>query len=175
MLSLFRQFSACSCGILLAISYTQTCAESGMRASLNSAPHGAHDEMIAYVPRQLAETPPVALAKINIAVYRAKQLTEQQLCAGKWTPRGTLLYQQGPEAAGPRPYSNNDSGNRNSWYFQTFRHPQELVCPDITRAEYFLEMSRHLPEWISVRPAGQTTTFRLGQVFTEGQHSLAAR
>ncbi len=173
MVSLFRQFSACSCGILLAISYTQARAESGMDAPLNTTSRWSHDEVIAYVPRQLAETSPVALAKINIAVYRAKQLTEQQLCAGKWTPRGTLLYQQGPEATAPRSHSSNS--NRGSWYFQTFRNPETLVCPDITRAEYFLEMSRHLPEWISVRPAGQTTTFRLGQVFTEGQHSLAAR
>jgi len=114
------------------------------------------------VPRQQAETPSAALAKINIALYRAKQLTEERLCAGKWTPRGALLYQQGSEAAG-------------TWFFESFRTPDTLICTGITRTEYFMEMSRHLPGWISVRPAGETSTFRLGQAFTKGQHSLATR
>ena len=162
MVSLFRQFSAWSCGILLAVCYTQACAESGAGALSDSGSRWSYDEVTANVPRQQAEIPSVALAKINIALYRAKQLTEERLCTGKWTSRGTLLYRQGSEAA-------------DTWFFQFIRSPEALVCPDVTRAEYFMEMSRHLPAWISVRPAGQATTFRLGQVFTDGQHSLVAR
>jgi len=168
MVSLFRQFSVWSCGVLLVFSNTSACAESNPDIFLSSDARWSHDEIVAYVPRQLAETPAVALAKINIAVYNAKQLTEQQLCVGKWTPRGTLLYRQGP-----RPYDNK--GNNGVWFIQTFRSPENLICSDVTRAEYFMEMSRHLPEWVSVRPAGQTITFRLGQIFREGQQPLAAR
>lgn len=133
----------------------------------------SYDEVVAQVPRQQAEVPSVALAQINIALYRAKQLTEARLCTGKWTPRGTLLSRQGPETAGTP--SNENRGGNEPWYFQSLRHPETLVCPNVTRAEYFLEMSRHLPTWVSVRPAGYETTFRLGQAFTDGQHSLATR
>ncbi|TCK19187.1 hypothetical protein DFR30_2484 [Thiogranum longum] len=148
-------------------------AESSLPNFTNSDGRLAHDEVIAHIPRHLAETPSVALAKFNIVLYRAKHLTEQRLCEGKWTPRGALLYQYIPGEADTRPHT---SGNKpGSWLVQTFRSPVNLACPDTTRAEYFLEMSRHLPAWISVRPAGQITVFRLGQAFTGGQHPLAAR
>ena len=173
MVSLFRQFSAGSCGLLLAISCAGVSAESVPGFYTGNDGRWSHDEVIARVPRQLAETPSVALARLNIAVYRAKHLTEQRLCEGKWTSSGTLLYQYTSTETGPRsPESAND---RDTWLVQTFRNPVQLACPDVTRAEYFLEMSRHLPDWISVRPAGQTTAFRLGQVFTAGQHPLAVR
>jgi len=173
MVSLFRQFSAGSCGLLLAASCAGVFAESSPGYYTDNDGRWSHDEVIAHVPRELAETPSVALAKLNIAVYRAKHLTEQRLCAGKWTPSGTLLYQYTPGETGFR--SQESKNDRDTWLVQTFRNPVQLACPDITRAEYFLEMSRHLPDWISVRPAGQTTAFRLGQVFTAGQHPLAIR
>jgi hypothetical protein len=173
MVSLFRQFSVWSCGILLASYGLQVCAESGPGFSYESDVNRAYDEVIAYVPHQQAETPAVALAKINIALYRARQVTEERLCNGKWTPRGILQYQQGPETAAT--LAGEQTHNNKSWFFQSFRNPGTLVCPNITRAEYFMEMSRHLPAWISVRPAGQATIFRLGQAFIDGQHSLAVR
>ncbi len=132
----------------------------------------SYDEVVARVPRRQAEIPSVALAQINIALYRARQLTEARLCSGKWTPRGTLQYRRGPEAESSRA---NKTPDNNAWYFQSLRHPVTLVCPNVTRAEYFMEMSRHLPAWVSVRPAGYETAFRLGQAFTDGQHSLATR
>jgi hypothetical protein len=162
MVSLFRHISVWSCGILLTAIYSHAFAESGLNGLPDSASRSSYDEVIAYVPHQQAESPSVALAKVNIALYRAKQLTEERLCSGKWTPRGTLLYQQGSEASG-------------AWFFESLRTPNVLICTGITRTEYFTEMSRHLPDWISVRPAGQTSTFRLGQAFTKGQHSLAIR
>lgn len=162
MLSLFRQFSAWPCGVLLAACYTQACAEPDLDVHADYNARTSYDEVTAIVPRQQAEIPSVALAKINISLYRAKQLVEGQLCAGNWTPRGTLLYRQDSQAA-------------DAWLFQTLRSPEALACPNVTRAEYFMEMSRHLPSWISVRPAGQMTTFRLGQAYTNGQHSLATR
>ncbi len=163
MLSLFRNFSAWLCWILLAACYTQVYAEPGLSTSPpDSGSRASYDEVTAKVPRQQAEIPSVALAKINIALYRAKQLTEERLCTGKWTPRGTLLYRQAAKVA-------------DSWFFQSFRNPETLICPNVTRAEYFMEMSHHLPAWISLRPAGQTMTFTLGQAYEDGRHSLAAR
>ena len=173
MTSFFRKFAAWFCGVLLATCGTQAQAEPDVYFASSSGDHWSYDEVIAYVPREQAEIPSVALAKINIALYRAKQLTEGRLCTGKWTPRGTLQYRQGPEVTEAR--SNSKSGRHSAWFFQTFRTPEALVCPDVTRAEYFMEMSRYLPAWISVRPARQPTTFRLGQAYTGGQHSLAVR
>ena len=172
MVSLFRQFPVWMCGVLLLVC-TSTSAESRPENDTNSGNRWPHDEVIAQVPRQQAKTPSVALAKTNIAVYRAKHLTEQRLCDGRWTPRGTLLYQH--TSGKPDTRLRSTEGGGDSWVVQTLRNPVNLACPGINRAEYFLEMSRHLPPWISVRPAGQITVFRLGQAFTGGQHPLAAR
>ncbi|VAW75141.1 hypothetical protein MNBD_GAMMA15-1932 [hydrothermal vent metagenome] len=172
MVSVLRRFSATSCGALLAVCCSQVWADPGSATpfSVNTS----YDEFTANIPLQQAETPSVALAQIYIALYHAKQITEAKLCDGKWTSSGTLLYRQGPGInADSRP--DNTGGGNQSWHYQSLRQPVALVCPNVVRGEYFLEMSRHLPAWISVRPAGYETTFRLGQVFTSGQHSLATR
>ncbi len=173
MPSFIHKFARCLCGALLVAGAMQARAEAETYFAPAPDAHWSYDEVIAYVPREQAETPSVALAKINIAFYQAKQLTEARLCAGKWTPRGTLQYQQGPEIT--RIGSNKGKGPRSAWYFQSLRRPETLVCPDVTRAEYFMEMSRHLPAWISVCPARQPTTFRLGQAVTGSQQALAVR
>ena len=172
MVSFFRQFAAWSSGFLFALGAVAVCADPAPQVSPDTDTRWSYDEVTAHLPRQQAEIPAVALAKINIALYQAKQLTEARLCSGKWTPRGALLYRRGPAVTTPA--SGAEPGARH-WFFQSFRRPATLACADVTRAEYFLEMSRHLPAWISIRPAGQVTAFRLGQVFTEGQGSLAAR
>ncbi len=173
MESFFRKFATCLCRVLLGACAAQAHAEAETYYAPAPDNHWSYDEVTAYVPREQAETPSVALAKINIAFYQAKQLTEARLCAGKWTPRGMLQYQQGPEVT--RIGSNESKGPHSAWFFQSFRRPETLVCPDVTRAEYFMEMSRHLPAWISVCPARQPTTFRLGQAFTGDRHALAVR
>jgi len=173
MVSLFRRVSVLSWGILFAACVTQVCADPAGNAGLPPDNRWSYDEVTAHVPRKQAAIASVALAKINIALYRAKQRAEQRLCAGKWTPRGTVQQQQGPVVMNPEPH---DRGTAKSvWFFQSLRNPETLTCPDVTRAEYFMEMSRHLPAWVSVRPAGQVTQFRLGQVSVGNQHSLAAR
>lgn len=173
MTSFFRKFAAWLCGVLLATCGAQAQAEPDVYFASSSDDNWSYDEVTAYVPREQAEIPSVALAKINTALYRAKQLTEERLCTGKWTPRGALQYQQGPEST--RIASTGKKRGGIAWFFRSFRHPETLVCADVTRAEYFMEMSRYLPAWISVRPARQPTTFRLGQAFTSGQHALAVR
>jgi len=97
MESFFRKFATCLCRVLLGACVAQAHAEAETYYVPAPDNHWSYDEVTAYVPREQAETPSVALAKINIAFYQAKQLTEARLCAGKWTPRGMLQYQQGPE------------------------------------------------------------------------------
>jgi len=36
-------------------------------------------------------------------------------------------------------------------------------------------MSRHLPEWLSIRPAGQQSFFARGELITRPSASLASR
>ncbi len=173
MVSLFRRVSVLSWGMLFAACVTQVCAGPGENPGLLPDNRWSYDEVTANVPRKQAAIAAVALAKINIALYRARQLAEQRLCAGKWTPRGTVQQQQGPVVMNRELHDRETA--KSVWFFQSLRDPQTLTCPDVTRAEYFMEMSRHLPAWISVRPAGQVTQFRLGQVFAGNQHSVAAR
>ncbi|MGD2075725.1 MAG: hypothetical protein PVI91_04135 [Gammaproteobacteria bacterium] len=119
-----------------------------------------YDEVIARLPRKQAPIAAVALAKINIALYGAKQHAQAQLCAGRWTPNGSPRHQQGPRLQ-PR---TTEGGASEYWLFHSFRLPEQISCEQVSRASFFLEMSRHLPGWIVIRPAGQQTAYRQGNV-----------
>lgn len=120
--------------------------------------HLTYDEVSARVPREIAPIASVAVAQVNIAMHRARQLAELRLCAGHWTPQGAILFEVGPLFT-PSAAAGDDDG---AWHYQAFRQPEALFCGDITRARFFEELSRHLPHWIMIRPAGQTTAFRQG-------------
>ena len=120
--------------------------------------HLRYDQLSARVPRALAPIASVAVARVNIAVHQAKQLTEQRLCAGRWTPQGAIRFEVGPRVSPPR---GADPGNW-PWAYESFREPEQLSCGEISRARYFQELSRYLPEWIVIRPGGQAAAFRQG-------------
>lgn len=120
--------------------------------------HLGYDQLSARVPRALAPIASVAVARINIELHRARQLAGQRLCPGQWSPQGPLLLEVGPFM----PSSEGADEQHSSWVYQSFRHPQAIRCGDISRLLFFQELSRHLPEWITVRPGGQATSFRRG-------------
>lgn len=131
-----------------------------------------YDEVIAMVPREQAPLASVVLAEVNIALHDARRRTQQALCAGQWTPNGTLLLQYGPQLEVPEPAT----PQARSWIYQAIRQPNNIACDQVTRAGFFLEMSRHLPDWITIRPAGQPIAYRQGQgILPPQQARIAAR
>lgn len=131
-----------------------------------------YDEVTALIPMEQAALASVALAQVNIALYNARLRAQQALCATAWTPNGALLLEYGPQLAEQAPAISHTR----SWIYRSLRQPNNIACNQITRSGFFLEMSRHLPGWISIRPAGQQTAYRQGQGVLSPRHSqLAAR
>lgn len=120
--------------------------------------HLTYDQVSARVPRALAPIASVVVARVNIAMHHARQRAEQTLCAGRWTPQGSILFEVGPLVTES---TDADDGN-DAWTYQAYRHPEVLSCGDISRTHFFQELSRYLPDWIMIRPGGQPTAFRQG-------------
>ena len=129
------------------------------------------DEVAASLPRDLAPIPAVVIAQVNIAMHQARQRAEQKLCAGRWTPRGTKAQEIGPLL--PDVQSSATASNE-SWVYRSFRTPENLGCGQVTRSYFFQEVSRHLPAWITVRPATQVTAYRQGIAIGAAQPSIVA-
>jgi len=127
-----------------------------------------YDRIIAEMPAEQAVIGSVALAKLNIALRSAKLHAQQKLCQGHWSPGGKTIQVSGPEPA-------SGSTGQPVWHYQSLRQPHPLACTGVSRTQFFLEMSRHLPEWVTIRPAGYTVTFRLGEIEPTHATSLASR
>lgn len=115
----------------------------------------AYDQVMARIPGDTAGIAPVALAQLNIALHRAKKQAATALCKGSWLPDGEIVQQLGPLPVILTNY-------KTVWIYQVARRPVPLACEQASRAQFFQEMSRHLPAWVSIRPAGGLTTYRLG-------------
>lgn len=141
----------------------------------NTSPESEHwefDQFTAWIPLDDAPLPSVALAQLNVALYTAKQRTAQSLCSDQWMANGPLYDQAKPSL---QPLTAGHSGKQ-AWFYYALRHPKPVPCKNVSRVRFFREMSRHLPEWVVVRPAGYRTAFRQGgAVFPEEQHLLATR
>ncbi len=143
----------------------------GLHISYNPHDSLAYDQIVARIPLRQASTGSVALANLNIALHNAKQQAEIKLCDGQWAAQGALVFQQGPVIERSPAHTNEIP----SWHYVALRHPWEFACGLNSRAAFFLEMSRHLPAWIQIRPAGQFTAFRQGETVLLEQKSIAIK
>ncbi len=143
-----------------------------LHASLNPLDSNlTYDQIVARIPLSQAPTRSVALANLSIALHNAKQQAEIKLCDGQWAPRGALVFRQGPVIEQGSRHSNELP----SWYYVALRHPRELACGTGSRAAFFLEMSRYLPAWVRIRPAGQLSAFRQGEAVLLEQEAVAIK
>jgi hypothetical protein len=128
-----------------------------------------YDQVIAYMPQAQAEIASVALARLIIALHDAKTSTARRLCDSTWTPSGTAVQKLGPSLA-------EHPANQKVWFYHSLRHAFPLACGQVSRVQFFLEMSRHLPAWVFLRPAGQEITFSQGSaVGSAAQTQFASR
>jgi hypothetical protein len=127
-----------------------------------------YDRVTAEIPADQAAIRSVALAKLNIARRSARLHAQQTLCQDHWSPGGKTI-----QASGPEPTTN--ATGQPVWHYQSLRQPHPLACTGVSRTRFFLEMSRHLPEWVTIRPAGYTVVFRPGDIESTHPDSLASR
>lgn len=126
-----------------------------------------YDQVVVQMPAEQAPIAAVAMARLMIALHTARKQAALSLCNGNWTPGGEPVQQIGPLALAPDPEAS-------IWLYESLRRPRPLACKDVSRARFFMEMSRHLPAWISIRPAGQATAFRQGVAISPGTDAAFA-
>jgi hypothetical protein len=127
-----------------------------------------YDRVVAEMPAEQAVIGSVALAKLNIILRSARRHAQQKLCQGHWSPGGKTIQVNGPEPS-------SGTTGQPVWHYQSLRQAHPLACTGVSRTRFFLEMSRHLPEWVTIRPAGSTVTFRLGEIESIHPTSVASR
>jgi hypothetical protein len=126
------------------------------------------DQVMVELPLEQAEIASVALARVRIVLHHAKQRAADTLCDGRWPPDGATLQQAGPAVV-------RQSPGVAVWRYAAIRRALPLKCKGVSRARFFMEMSRHLPAWVTIRPAGETTCFRQGMRLTDPAEQFANR
>ncbi|MFQ5643598.1 MAG: hypothetical protein ACE5FQ_07850 [Thiogranum sp.] len=132
-----------------------------------------YDQIVARIPMDQAPIRSVALANLNIALHYARQQAVITRCDGQWTPRGPVVFRQGPAIV--QGSSHARVPRVSSWHYVALRQPGILACDTGSRAAFFLEMSRYLPAWVQIRPAGQLTAFRQGEAVLPVQEAVAIK
>ncbi len=117
--------------------------------------HVSLDQIMAWVPADAARTPGVAQATVHLTLNEARRRTEQELCAGTRTLTGPARQQ-----VTPRPLqAPRQLGGKESWFYRLSRQPMSPgECPGVDRKQFQASFSRHLPDWMVIRPAHE---FRL--------------
>ena len=126
------------------------------------------DQVIVELPLEQAEIAAVALARLTIILHSAKQRAAEALCHGHWPPDGVTLQEVGPVVVRQTP-------DKAVWRYEAIRRALPLKCNGVSRMRFFREMSRHLPAWIAIRPAGTARCFRQGLVLTGPATQFANR
>jgi hypothetical protein len=129
------------------------------------------DQILARVPVPEAPIASVAQARVEIALHKARQKAGTRSCAGRWVPSGPVSSSHYGTATTKARLVSRD---KDYWYYQVSREPLPLTCANASRADYFLEMSRHLPEWVIIRPAGQQFAFQGGRTVAAGRTTVLA-
>jgi len=136
-------------------------AAAGGAASAAPFLYPGHDEVIAWVPAEQAETAAIARGLVHIELHRARQLAAQSLCEGSCPPDGRLIHRDGPHLIPP---SGKGTG---VWMYRLARVPQDSIC-NIDKATFLRAVSSHLPPWIVIRGANHSIAWRQGRAITAG-------
>jgi len=128
-----------------------------------------YDQLDAILSRNLAPLPAVVIAEVNIALHRARKRAADKLCGGRWMPRGNKVREFGPLLTEP---PSDGSTDDQVWIYRTLHHPDDIDCGNVTRSDFFQQVSRYLPAWITIRPAAQATAYRQGIAVAAVKYSI---
>lgn len=132
------------------------------------------NQIIAWVPREQAQTASVAQAIVHVALTRAKQTTEAELCQGTWVFSGK--HQQiAPTQLSTAPAS---LGGFSGWHVRISWEPQLDEC-GINAQSYARALSKHLPGWMMTQSGQPLALFHQGVALyhqdSAQQYALAAQ
>lgn len=139
------------------------CAGGGadqLARQVQEAPVGqGHNQVIAWLPHDTAQSPTVARAMTLVALGDAKRKTEAALCHGEWVFSGEV-DEAGMPARATAPTS---LGRYAAWHYRIAWNPDLPDCGDVRPQEYYQALSAHLPEWMLVQSGTPVAVYHQGQ------------
>lgn len=139
------------------------CAGGGadqLARQVQQAPIGqGHNQVIAWLPRDAAQSPTVARAMTLVALGDAKRRTEAALCGGEWVFSGEV-DEAGMPARATAPAS---LGRYAAWHYRIAWNPGLPDCGNVRPREYYQTLSAHLPEWMLVQNGAPVSVYHQGQ------------
>ncbi len=146
---------------LLALALCGGCAslKSNSVASVDGLPHlsPGHNQIMAWVPQDQAQTGSVARAVAHIALVEAKKATEAELCGGNWVFSGKLEQDDTTVLAAAPP----SLGDYTGWQVRISWKPSLAEC-GVTPLDYSRALSRHLPNWMMAQTGQPLVLFHQG-------------
>jgi len=135
------------------------CASLGTGGQQADLPHlsPGHDLVLAWVPRERAQTGGVAEAVAHIALAKAKQAAEAELCGGTWLFSGRLE----PDGRAVLAAAPESLGGFTGWEVRIRWEPRLAEC-GVSAQRYARAVSEHLPEWMMTQSGQPLALFHRG-------------
>jgi len=120
----------------------------------------ALDHYVAWVPRDAAQTPAVAMALTHISMGYAKEQAARSCCGEDWLVDESVTEQTGPIAT----IAPEAIGRYPAWFYRISLQPGLHGCEQTSAPQLYQSIQDNLPEWITletaVKPAPGTVTLR---------------
>ncbi len=113
----------------------------------------ALDRYVAWVPRDAAQTPAVAIALTHISMGYAKEQAARRFCGNDWLVDEPVTEQAGPMAT----MAPDAIGSYPAWYYRISLQPGLHGCEQRSTAQLYRAIQDNLPEWIRLETAVTTS------------------
>jgi hypothetical protein len=109
----------------------------------------ALDHYIAWVPRDAAQTPPVAMALAHISMGYAKEQTARSFCGDGLLLDNAVIQRTGPVAT----VAPEDIGRYPAWFYRISLQHGLHGCEQVSTPQLYRAIQDNLPEWITLETA----------------------
>lgn len=133
---------------------TRTMETAGMPTVLEDIPDAdpALDHYTAWVPRNAAQTPAVAVAQTHISMGYAKEQAAKRWCGNDWLTDEPVTERIGPVAV----MAPETLGRYPAWYYRVGLQPGLQGCEQVSRQRLYRTIQESLPEWMRLELAVAT-------------------
>jgi hypothetical protein len=104
---------------------------------------------VAWVPRDAAQTPAVAMALTHISMGYAKEQAARSVCGEDWLVDESVTAQTGPMAT----IAPEALGRYPAWFYRISLQPGLQGCEHTGTAQLYRAIRDNLPEWIRLEMA----------------------
>jgi hypothetical protein len=109
----------------------------------------ALDHYVAWVPRDAAQTPTVAMALAHISMGYAKEQASRSFCGDGLLIDEAVTQRTGPMAT----VAPEDIGRYPAWFYRISLQPGLHGCEQASTAQLYRAIQDNLPEWIRLETA----------------------